>query len=250
MSADDRDSLRKELTPIIEPLAALVFSADEAYAIYEQIGLHARAIEQHNFGICLGAIQVSLANTYLLALTKLYERQGSRYPLRSIPAALQYLTENVARLPILERPNLLRAMRALDATMGLHLFSDCAPDPREVLQRFQDRLPSLERVDSCELSRTLSALRAHRDKRIAHPEAILPASLPTASWNDARQLLNYAKCFLGIVGWAFMATVYVSSEGVYLLESDARMRGRCMARLLRKAGLSDDGTMELGGARQ
>ena len=234
--------LRAKLLPHIEPLQAHIFVADQARAIYEVIGKYRSEALRANLGVCLGAVQASLADTYLLSLTKLYESDNPRYTINSVPTALTYLESLNGELPILEGPNVARFMALSDKMLGVQMFSAAPMQPAEILSRLRRHLPSLERVHECELSQTLGAFRTHRDKRVAHPERVDYASLPRASWEAADRLLMYAKVFLGIVGWAFMATIYVDGDGEYMLSRDAQMSGSCMERLLKMARL--DGQSE------
>lgn len=79
---------------------------------------------------------------------------------------------------------------------------------------------------------------------IAHPEAITTVSdLPRTTFDEIKQLVVYAKKFLGIVGIGYLSIAYEDDEGNYLLSSDAKRTTRAMERLLQKAGiLSEDGS--------
>src|SRR5829696_7647527 len=75
---------------LLDGIAAEIFWADEAYALAEEIGKHAHALQASGFGSLFGSLQVILSDRQTLSTTKIFD-QPKKYPTRSIPATLAFL---------------------------------------------------------------------------------------------------------------------------------------------------------------
>jgi hypothetical protein len=82
----------------------------------------------------------------------------------------------------------------------------------------------------------LNALKALRDKRLAHPEAIEAERIPQATWEQAESLLTQAKRMMGILG-AWTCEAYVDNDGDYLMTYDAEVAPYSLRRMLREIGV-------------
>lgn len=229
--------LKADLKEYIDSLVAHVLVADQSYFLYMKIAESAGAINRANLGIALGVIQERLADSYILALTKLFEPPSPRYLTRSIPGAIKFLKSNQTVLKILQAPNVECLVKDFGQKMGYTILTDKVSKTTDLISHLRSSIPSLDKIKSCNLSRTLNVLKTHRDKRVAHPEAIGSNRLPKTSWKDAQNLLNYAKYFIGIVGWAFLSTAYEVNHGEYLLSRDAKRSAEAMERLFKMAKL-------------
>jgi hypothetical protein len=80
-------------------------------------------------------------------------------------------------------------------------------------------------------SESLKALKALRDKRIAHPEKAKPEALLTTSWDEAVKLLNIPVEALTVCG-ACTNEAYVDNKGRRFMAADAARAGVATGRVL------------------
>ena len=78
---------------LLNGIATEIFWADEAYALAEEIGKHAQALNANGFGALFGSLQVILSDRQTLSVTKIFD-QPKKYPTRSIPATLTFLKDH------------------------------------------------------------------------------------------------------------------------------------------------------------
>jgi len=83
-----------------------------------------------------------------------------------------------------------------------------------------------------------AAIKTIRDKVIAHHELVDVATLPTATYAEIDELIEFAKNFVAMVGRAYTSVVYDGADGRYSLTSDAERSTVCLKRLLSAAGVS------------
>lgn len=239
-------SLRKTFDEIVaKGIAIDIFQAEEALAIDELIGKEADRINTATFGAFFGSLQVILGRYLILAVNRIYEKDDPRYQIRSIPAAIKFLRHHAGELPIEQRPGLIRSLRRLDCE---------APDLDTVSERdltlltanfFSERLPQSNIAGSGEPSEALLALKAARDKLIAHHEVVDPAQLPKATYGEIGELINYAKSFVSAVGFGYLSVVYESDDGDYFLSADAERATRCLRRVLEAAGVLEKWKLDI-----
>jgi len=212
-------------------IADLVVVADRAFYLIRRIGESSPDLNARGFGEACGFLQRCLADSYTLAITKLFERRSSRNPIRSIPECLDFIRKNVPDLNIVEREQVLRvARRIIDPTISSSVSADALTE--RILDHFTVTMPDVANSESCELSATLASMRATRDKVIAHPEFV--RELPAIAWEDSRKLVSYSQSFLAVVGWAFVSMAF-ELDGQYILTQDARRTERSLERLLERA---------------
>src|SRR5947207_1186645 len=97
----DMEALARRLDDIVGwGVVHDIFQAEEATAILLFTGKNAEAINQAGFGAFFGELQRILGQTLQLAVARMYEHEGKKYPLRSIPAALDFLKEHCGYIPI------------------------------------------------------------------------------------------------------------------------------------------------------
>ena len=72
-------------------------------------------------------------------------------------------------------------------------------------------------------------LKTLRDKAMAHNEMVSPITGPT--WGGLERILEISKDLAGVLGWAYLSTVYVHN-GEYFLSSDAERPARALRRML------------------
>ncbi len=223
---------------LIDGVAAEVFWADEAYALAEEIGQHVDWLKAANFDGLFGILQVIMSDRQTLSITKIFEREDRRYPIRSIPSILSFLEANAELWTIPQRLQLHETLveSGLDSTRVEQL--DSVELTRAVVAHYRSILPTQDRIDSCSLSRSLHVLRQSRDKVIAHNESIERSALQIPTWGDATTLVDYAKQFVTTIGFGFLGIDFGLGSRGYLLTYDAHRASLGLRRLLRAANLA------------
>jgi hypothetical protein len=201
-------------------------------------GINADAVNQARFGELFGTIQDASLGEMILSVAKLFERASDRYPVRSIPAAIAVLKSGGSDLqpiePLAALPDFDRA--GIDTT-GLRNVARA--DFSERLAALLDAsCPDTNRAEACMLSRTLDALRASRDKTIAHNEAIDRELLPKAKWVEAETLLAYAQNVSAGLAMAYFSSAWTDDDGRFSMGYDAQVAASQLQRLLKAAGIA------------
>ncbi len=217
-----------------------VFSAEEALFLDELIGRDAKKINEAAFGAFFRSLQIILGRHLILTVYRIFERPNSRYPLRSIPVALQILENHAGNLKIEQRSRLKKRLRSVNFVQEEQEFDTLADSKLTaiLIEYFRKTLPKTGLTKPEGLSKALDALKTARDKQIAHHEAIESKNFPKATYAEIDQLVAYAKQFLAIVGDAYLSAVYEVEDGTYRFTSDAKRATSSLKRLLIKAGVS------------
>jgi AbiU2 len=203
-----------------------IFVAEEAIYLYEVIGNHKDALTQKKYDHLFGVFQSVLASRLILSINKIYEKVG-RYPTRSIPAALSLLEQHCENFKIQDRDGLEQKLAELGFDRE-SLRELCEPQLTQMVIKYLKK--------GCPSQDDLNALKTHRDKRIAHNEAINDDKLPEILWGEPEKLLEYAKHVMGILGNHYLGSRY-EIDGKYELSYDARQTGITLSRLLNEAGI-------------
>lgn len=220
-----------------EQVASLIFVADRAISVVQATGEGTDGINEANLGELFESLRDALVDVALLAVAKIFERATPRYPLWSLPTLLREIDECAEHLPLLDRP---RALEFLRAELLCDQISGASSDPivsQALVRAMLAQLPDASMTVLRPRDLALEALRQQRDKVIAHNEALDRGTLLSTSWRDLDGLLDLAKRQVGLIGWAFLNTVYMTDDGDYPLADDAARSGMAMRRLLTKAGL-------------
>ena len=227
----------ERLDDIVSKGVVIDTHAEEALTLNLLVGRYANEIRSTPFNAFFGSLQASLDRLAILSVTRLYESPNMRYPIRSIPAAIELVHMEAKNLPVHQRDVLVQKLveyghdqttiAALSDLMVTKLLAD----------KFYEQLPRADGLN--ELSRALNALKTMRDKSIAHNEVVDVSQVPeaTPTYGEIRKLLDYAKKFLGIVGIGYLTTVYEWSNGEYVLTTDAERASRSLKQLLKQAGV-------------
>ena len=86
-------------------------------------------------------------------------------------------------------------------------------------------------IDTEENKEIISKLKTIRDKVLAHNEMTSNLSGPT--WDGLGKLIDISKNLAGILGGAYLSTVYMHNNEYYL-SSDAERPSRALNRLLKR----------------
>ena len=234
MSTNTLDKLKTYL----DALVIEVLRADQSYHLMTEIGHVAADINAKNYGELFEFIQSTLSDRFTLALSKIFDKVDRRYPTQTVSSVLSLLETEGNALPVRQPIVVLRAVRSWpDSGLPSH------PSDQEIthciIRHYRHSMPSLDTVAGCDLGRALDALKANRDKKVAHSEAIQSSELPKTTWTAAYNLLQWAKDFIGTLGWAYLSVAYTDDSGNYFLESDAMRVAAALKRLLSAAGVTD-----------
>lgn|GEM_PF-1788337 len=228
---------RAQLGDVVhQGIAIDLYHVEQVLFLCEFIGGAADQINTAGFGQFFGDLQLILGRFLALQAARIFDRPTSRYPVRSIPAAITLLRTHSGSLAIAERPGLIGAMCRAGVRPGrMDGLSD--PDLTRFVADFFDRRISDSHPEGQENARALLALKTVRDKRVAHAEAIAPDQLPRSTFADIHRLASLAKSFVGAVGIGYLSTAYEDDAGRYLMSSDAQRSTACLRRLLQRAGV-------------
>jgi len=207
--------------------------AEEASALEEFIGVNAEVINVAKFGAFFGTIQRFLDRQIILSVARLYE-QPKRYPIRSIPAALEMLEKNAATINILDRPALEKELSELGLDQEMLKSLTAKELTQTVVKHFKPVNPTSSKNPDFLLDCALEATKTLRNKYIAHHEVIVWDELPKPTYHQLKQLIDAAKDFVSVVGLPYLSTVYKCDDGEYLLSIDATRSQRCLKRILEK----------------
>lgn len=227
-------------TYIMEGLLGDIIAARESYELLQIMGRHSEELLSSSFGPFFSALDRACLNDYLLAIARLYDEPSSRYEIRSIPNALLFLEHYELDFPVVERhalvDRLARAGLEMPVLQGL-------PDSdltRALVQHFRAQLPkaTVESVD--DLSSALKAVRARRDKRVAHSEHTVDFAFPGVTWAQTEALVRFAETFLDCIAFGYLRLALATDDGHFMLSGDAARSARAFTRLLQKAGVLTD----------
>jgi hypothetical protein len=184
------------------------------------------------------ALDRALLAQYLLSIARLYDRPSTQFEIRSVPGVLAYVRREQKDLPLLERYALEQRLKAA----GFETAPTAELSDRKLMQLtldfFESRLPSARPEASDELSVALKAVRARRDKRLAHSEHTSAEVFPAVTWAQAEQLVRFAEDCLGCVAFGYLRYALSDDDGRFMLEGDAGRPARALSRLLRAANIT------------
>jgi hypothetical protein len=219
---------KQELTRLVsDGISTDIYLAHEAHGIFRTIGERAPSATASTYQPMLVALQAYASAEFVLAVTRLLERERGTYELHSVHGVLMFLRDNAQDIPVRQPQWIQQSMERLGAWDRVP--HEPGPEQtRGVVDVLMSQLPHHAN------SAALSALKELRDKRIAHPERAKPEGLPTTSWSEALKLLDIPLEALGVCG-AYTSTAYVDDNGKYMMDSDAARAGNATRRLLTAA---------------
>jgi len=210
-----------------------VFDAEEASAVLTLIGRHAAIINEATFGAFFGSLQRILGRSLLLAVARMYETEKA-YALRSLPAAFKHLRTYGHQLKVNDREVIRLAFLKLGESISVIAAADDLVVTATLADAFEKRFVVLQ-------SKAGNAVKTLRDKIIAHHELIDVTTLPTATYAEIDELIEFAKEFIGVIGAAYTNVAYRAGDGRFFLSLDAERSTLCLKRLLSAAGVSVSG---------
>jgi hypothetical protein len=142
-----------------------------------------------------------------------------------LPAIVDDVLANADSLPVLAPGLLENALVHLELPMrGVEANSAATQIAIAILRK---QMPSPQTHPA------LDALKALRDKRLAHAERIAVDQIPRTAWDPADELLRTGKLILAAIG-SLTSTAYVDHAGEYFLTSDAQRASVATHRLMRQ----------------
>ena len=128
------------------------------------------------------------------------------------------------------------------------------PDLLEHLEHLGTPMEGIEHLDPChatvvamsalrskmptpDSNPALNALKALRDKRLAHPEHIEAEAIPKTAWEPAEKLIETAQSMMAVLG-CITSTIYSDNDGEYFMSTDAQRASMATRRLLVKLGIA------------
>ncbi len=214
------ESIKVELSNIIlKGLVNDIFRAERAYFIYKTIGENVELINSNiklkSFNQFFGSVQNSCQFDCLMSVSKIYDKPNKKYPTLCFEELLKYIEENKNQLPIIEKYQLKDQMIRVGMPTEWTDYVDSNDDQKVtqlIIVFFKNEL--IQNLDNIEL------LRKVRDKKLAHNENIEKLKGPT--WNVLLQLIDLAKNFVSIIGWAHVGTAYKIHDNYNLTDDAAR----------------------------
>lgn len=208
-----------------------VFRAHEARLIYEAIGSHAAAVNASKFGRPFTAFQAYAVEQFVLAVARLFDPPKKLYQLRSVPAVLKFVEDHASELPLSQRSWLQSSAERIGAWDGENSALEGEALLHATAAKMRGKSPSIDNNEA------LEALRALRDKKLAHPEHIEAEGIQRTQWEPAIQLVDFAQHCISALG-AITATAYCDGEGRYFLADDAAAASLATIRLMREVGIA------------
>jgi hypothetical protein len=209
--------------------ASDIYKAEQALKLSAVVGESADAVNVSTFSHLFSTVQGYATEQFVLAINRLLEPQ-KRYALLSLPGVLAFLGEHAADLP-LEQPTFLEQAMKRQGLWSDEIRSATGPDQtKAVADALQSKLPVATQ------NAALNALKALRDKRIAHPENISAEAIPRTTWEEAEKLLVMPRQAVSVCG-AYFSMAYTDNEGRYFMTTDAGTAGYAMRRLFKELGI-------------
>ncbi|MGH7867677.1 MAG: hypothetical protein ACREP9_08625 [Candidatus Dormibacteraceae bacterium] len=209
---------------VTDGISADIYLAYEAHHIFRQIGERAQLADSSTYQPALVALQSYASAEFVLAVTRLLERQGQKYELHSVHGVLLFLRDHADTISIHESLWLEQSMQRLGLWTGIP--HESGPDQtRAAVDALVLKLPHYTNSDA------LKALKELRDKRIAHPERQKPEDIVTTTLDEALKLLQVPVEALAVCG-AYTSTAYMDNQGRYIMDTDAARAGLATRRLI------------------
>ena len=233
---DPRETLR---AIVADGIVMDLYHAHEASSLDLFIGEHAEAINHATFGAFFGNVQLIAGRYQVLSVARMFEAPSRWYTLRSIPTALKVLRKHGVDIPIEQRPGLEDELIRLGAdSRTLKKLTD-SELTRFVTEFFEERLNSL-RVPDRDGKEVLKDLKTVRDKLLSHHEHIESTAIRRPTYAELDVLLQFAREFVGAIGFGYFTIAYTDDSGTYGLDSDATRSTRCLGRILKRLGALAD----------
>ena len=222
----------EELKDIIfEGVALDIFRADQCISMLNAIGTSAKFLNNQGFGDVFGSMQGYLTEHVVLSITKIFEKP-TRYPIRSIPRALDILEKNSEIITITDHQTLINRLSKWENQISIDNKTDSELTIL-LVSILRQETPSVH----TDTLMKMNALKTMRDKQIAHHEATAVENIEKVTWDEIDSILRFAKSTVGVIGKVYLELSYESEDGEYHLTGRAKRSGIALNRLFKKANL-------------
>ena len=234
------EDLMNELKDVISNGVAVdIFTVDQCISLLDEIGSHTEVLNSQGFGNLFGSLQGYLTQQIILAITKTFEQPKKKYPIRSIPRALEILERDAEKITITDRQILKKRLLEMGACRQYLKSKTDSELTKLLVSLSRKEMPSVD-TDNTLLSRPMNALKAMRDKQIAHHEVVVE-DMEQITWKEIDSMLTFAKKTVTVIGIAYLSTYY-EIDNKYILMDDAKKASKALNQLFRKAKLIPDNT--------
>jgi hypothetical protein len=184
-----------------------VFKAEQAIFVNKLIGKYADEINSSSdstkaFFVYIQNLTFSEA---ILSLSRIYDKPDNKFPNRCILGLINLLNDkSLIPPPVLQDNQTIEHIK----TFGLSdiLIKDIEEkDYQKFARHFSWHLKSKYFHD--DFLQKISDLKNIRDKELAHNEQ--KVNVFKISWKTCEDLLIFSKMIIGIIGWAYLSTVYL-----------------------------------------
>ncbi len=196
-------------------IVAEAFHAERNLCIYKNVSDEYEFINKQSDAQSklYGYIQTSAQDSFVLALSKLYDRPFRNYPNKCVENFLNTVRERNAQMkPIVETSQLKNLLLTFNCPENF--VASINKSPSEFYSAFCDYFEEKYKNPSFQIS--INALRNFRDKAIAHNET----KEVSIKIQDIRALLDYAEQLYSIFGMAYSSTIF---GDLYSLKHNAEM---------------------------
>jgi len=218
----------EELRDIIKNgMVSDILRMERAYLLHKAIGINADILNDYshgNFGEFFGTVQGAMECEAVLAVARVYDRPTKRHPTRCMRRALDLMELSSDELPdIVEEYNTQIHLEKFGASA--EIVKSVSLGKAEFIRHYVPYIREI--LNSDRILSKVERLKDLRDKRIAHNDS---AAIVGPTWEALNELILQAQQFVGVVGWAFLSTIYIIDDS-YLLSSDAAIPSRALHRL-------------------
>jgi hypothetical protein len=203
---------------ILHGLVTDLYKTERAIIIHKEIGRNASIINSSNSHIkqLLVLMQQFSFDEAILSLSRIYDTPSKKYPNRCVLNLIELLKGAGDNAPpiseidqTLEQMKFFRMHELVERYINLNdhiLFTKYLSKHFDFLyiqEDFQEKVKELKTI---------------RDKILAHNE--VGTDVKEIKWSTFDELISFVKMVIGIVGWAFLSTAYMSN-GKHSLSEDA-----------------------------
>jgi hypothetical protein len=221
--------VNEQLQTRFERIVNLIYFTEQAVRCCDQIAIHARAINEANYGHFFGGVQRALIEQAILKVLSLYAT-SRRHDLDSIPHLLKFLADK----DLILRHGLDWHLDHINVDKsGFDKLTD--DELRDYLLRYAE-----EKIAKIKTLKLYQEVKFLRDKLVAHSEMGTDGTILSIRPKSYDILLFYPKRIISAVGSSYfetqkiMETVGRDGQLEFLLDTDAARLTASTKRILKK----------------
>ena len=194
-------------------------------------------ISRDNYGIFFKSLNHAHFIRYSLSITKLFDREHSKYNVISLPTVVKFIDENLLNEEIM---NPFLTTKWFAQKNRNHIYSSSGSNEellKSIVEYYKKEMPTGKYSGNVYLERSLEIMRFYRDKIYAHREDVDTSFFPKETLEHGQALLNFAKSFVTIFELAIFNALYSTDGSDYVLGNDSVMTNNAFLRLLESSKL-------------